>query len=103
MIMKKTRSITLSGKRWFQESYGNTYFTTEVYVNGEHVKRIGPKYGYGDQWEYAASEWLHENGYTAGVDRNAHNILTPCLWRWCDENSVEYVRVVSDVSRERDL
>ena len=101
--MKKTKSITLYGRRWFQKTYGNTYHTVSIYVNGENVHNTEPEYGYGDQWEYTASEWLYENGYTPGVEDGPHGGLTPCLWRYCEENGIEYVRGVCDVSRERDL
>ena len=34
--MKKIKTLEISGKRWFQRTYGNTYHTTTVIVNGEN-------------------------------------------------------------------
>ena len=101
--MKKPHSITLYGRRWFQKTYGNTYFSTVIYVNGEHVHTLEKEYGYGDQWQYAAQEWLFENGYLDDVKRAAYGGLTPNLRMYCEDKGIEYVSGVCDVERERDL
>ena len=36
--MKKIESLRIYGRRWFQRSYGNTYHTVRVIVNGEEFK-----------------------------------------------------------------
>ncbi len=33
----KVQSITILGRRWFQKSYGNTYFTAQILVDGKKV------------------------------------------------------------------
>ena len=101
--MRKPRSITLYGRRWFDRKWGNTYFSTVIYVNGKHVHTIEYEYGYGDQWAYAAQEWLFENGYLKGMERSPHGALTPNLRIYCEDKGIEYVYGVSDVSRKRDL
>lgn len=44
--MKRIETLKIHGKRWFQKSYGNTYHTVTVIVNGEEMKS-GITYGYG--------------------------------------------------------
>ena len=31
----KIQSIMIVGKRWFDKTYGNTYCSSRVYINGE--------------------------------------------------------------------
>ena len=36
--MKNIKTLKIYGRRWFQKSYGNTYHTTTVIINGEEIK-----------------------------------------------------------------
>ena len=89
------KSITLLGKRWFQKSYGNTYHTVEVVVDGKTVFYSPETYGYDSQYEQTAKEWLESSGLAKGI--------TYPIRIWAEENGIEYTSRVSDVSRERDL
>mgnify|MGYP000843759604 FL=1 len=60
--MKKIKTLEISGKRWFQRTYGNTYHTTTVIVNGEKLKS-DITYGYGNHYLATAAELLRENGF----------------------------------------
>lgn len=61
--MKKINgNIEVSGKRWFQKSYGNTYHSVKVYVNDE-VLTDSFAYGYDDGYRQTAHELLIKNGY----------------------------------------
>ena len=86
------RITHISGRRWFQKSYGNTYHSVTLYQDGKPVARLGPHYGYGDHYLQTAVEWLREHGHP-----NA-------------EYGTRYLREtlgasydVADVARERDL
>jgi hypothetical protein len=97
---RKPKMIHLHGRRWFRRTCGNTYHTVTVWtvwVDGEHVVKTLPKYGYGDQWEWTARQWLATHGYLAGLEGDEP------LWRWCERNGVKLVRECSDVARKRDL
>ena len=97
----KTKSITIIGRRWFTTTYGNTYFSAEIYVNGKHVHKINCEYGYESMYLQSAFYWLDENGYT-NRERNLNGMFKP-IWRYCKENGIELVNSVTDVSRKRDL
>lgn len=60
--MKKINTLEVIGARWFQRSYGNTYHTATVIVNGEELKS-GIAYGYGNAYLQTAADLLHANGY----------------------------------------
>ncbi len=99
---KKTRSVVVTGRKWFQKSYGNTYHRTRIYVNGEHVHDSGRTYGYGDQWEWTGREWLKANGYLPGIEEYPHG-GSECLPRYCERNGIELVREAANVERMKDL
>ena len=65
--MKKIESMRIEAKRWFQRSYGNTYHTVKVFVNGEALTSE-ITYGYGSHYLQTAAELLKENGYDIPED-----------------------------------
>jgi hypothetical protein len=94
---KKTTSITLYTKRWFNRSCGNTYHSVTIFVNGEQVHRVDFAYGYGQQYEWTAKSWLAKNGYLKTIQDNES------LWRYCETHKIHYMTFVSDVGRKKDL
>lgn len=99
---KKPKIIHIHGRRWFERTNGNTYHTCDIWVDGDHVQKLGFQYGYGTQYEWNACQWLAENGYLRGYQRH-ENGSGESLWRWCERNGVKLVNEVSDVQRKRDL
>lgn len=95
---KKTRSITVIGRRWFHKGPGNTYHSVDIYVNGVMVHRVDYAYGYGDQYLDTARTWLVDNKYIT-LDAEAYE----SLWRHCERKKIEYIYNVTDVSRKSDL
>ena len=93
----KPRSINVIGRRWFQRTYGNTYHTAAIYVDGKCVHKTPQQYGYGDQYAWTAREWLQANGYLPGIE--SHD----ALWRYCQEHKITFQGEVIDVQREKDL
>lgn len=91
----KVVSIVLTGRRWFRRTYGNTYCSVEICVNGKLEAKLGPTYGYGDYWRQMAEEWLRDHGYAKPKNES--------LRAYCERRGVVYVATVSDVARERDL
>lgn len=90
-VMKKINELEIFGKRWFQKSYGNTYHTTTVIVNGEEFKS-SIKYGYGNAYLQTAADLLRVNGYEVPED-NGEAFHTLC----------KYPHSVEDVGRKKDL
>jgi hypothetical protein len=94
---KKPKSILVIGRRWFRKTYGNTYHTATIYVDGQCVVKTCQQYGYGEQYIWTAREWLRENGYLPGIEDQE------ALWRYCQRSKIAYSADVADVAREKDL
>lgn len=56
------KKVIVAGRRWFQKSYGNTYHTVKVTVDGD-VFYSEITYGYGNHFEQTAIAILRENGF----------------------------------------
>lgn len=52
------KTLTIIGRRWFQRTYGNTYNTAEVLINGKHAFKTVRQYGYGDHFRTIAMDAL---------------------------------------------
>ena len=66
--LRRVDSVTITGRRWFQRSYGNTYHTACI-LFGDGVRVHLPKqYGYGNQWEQTARAWLKDNGFACSIE-----------------------------------
>ena len=98
----KVRSITVFGRRWFERTNGNTYHSALILVNGEHVHKIEFAYGYSNQYEWNARQWLADNGYLPGIE-SIDGRPGESLWRYCERLGISYVSEVVDVARKRDL
>ena len=101
-MKRRIRSIVLVGRRWFNRTFGNTYHSVEIIVDGKNVHKIDYAYGYGSQWEYNARVWLDKNGYLPGIE-NRDGTPGESLWRYCERMAIEYVTTVTDVPRKKDL
>ena len=102
MAKRKICTLLLVGRRWFARTYGNTYHSVEIYVNGNRVYKVDYAYGYGSQWEWTAFDWLDANGYTPGRQHSA-NGSRECAWRYCERMGIQYNSTVTDVQRKKDL
>lgn len=49
----KPENVAFYGYRWFQQSFGNTYWTSICFVDGVELFRSETmEYGYGNHWEH---------------------------------------------------
>lgn len=78
--LRSSPSVTITGRRWFQRTYGNTYNTARILCEGFAIQ-LPKEYGYGDYWAQRCREFLREVGYVGEIVHGG----------------------VSDVLRERDL
>lgn len=99
--LSKPKSIQIIGRRWFQRTYGNTYCTAEIWVDGAQVAMLKPRYGYGEYYEQMAWEWLAEKKYVKPEKYPSGGLEPP--WRYCQDRGIQYVKRVYDVKRQRDL
>ena len=93
--MKKPRSITIIGRKWFDRVNGNTYHSAQVLVDGATVHRTDRAYGYGDQYEQSGFEWLEANGYLPGREKYL-NGLQEAPFRYCERVGITYERMAFD-------
>jgi hypothetical protein len=87
--------IIITGRRWFQRSYGNTYHSATIIVGDHESLSTGIHYGYGDHYLYTALELAKSKGLIPDT-------LTA---RSCDCADAGYrlITSVADVAREKDL
>jgi hypothetical protein len=124
--IKKIRGkqIIIKGRRWFDKANGNTYHSTEVYVDGKLIGSAPMRYGYGDQYYETGKEILADKGFIE-YERTKENIpvyrkgvidyYTPKESQNKDEafrkfedyrrdnNYDKILTFVDDVSRKKDL
>lgn len=100
-------SISVTGRRWFQRTYGNTYCSAHVLVTFRdgttEAIRVPKRYGYGDFYLQAATDALERAGYMPGREHHANGSAEPA-WRYFrDDRGIPFHYSVTDVARERDL
>jgi hypothetical protein len=49
-------------RKWFQKTYGNTYHSVRIFVNGEKIGENLFSYGYGEQYKDTALKILVDTG-----------------------------------------
>ena len=93
----KFKTLEILGRRWFQRTYGNTYHTAEIFIDGKLVHKTPKAYGYGDGYVQSAQEWLVKKGYLSPIWAGKP------LWKIRDEYGIEIRVAAEDVERQRDL
>ena len=99
---KTMKSLVVIGRRWFQKTYGNTYHTASIVVDGKLMHRTEKEYGYGDQYVQTAERWLVENKLIPPPEKYSNGSIQP-LWQHLDNLGITFHREVVDVTREKDL
>ena len=98
----------ITGRRWFQRSYGNTYHTATMEVRDEqgntvYTYKSGERYGYGDSFIQTAMEYFIAAGYLDGLKQHSNGNTEP-LYRYCERMSYPKPIINTiDVQREKDL
>jgi hypothetical protein len=93
---RKQHIIHITARRWFQKTYGNTYHSVKVYIDGELVGHVPFTYGYGSQYEQTALEIIAKHLPEYGGEFRWPSITASTLG---DKYTVD----LSDVSRKSDL
>lgn len=84
------------GRRWFQRTYGNTYFKFSIEKDGEEIYCTKDMaYGYGDHYQTEAIQWLVKNGH---IQNKGEGIPS---WKYRDDNYIEFS--VQDFERKKDF
>jgi len=93
------QTISITGRRWFGKTHGNTYFSCEASINGVEVASIDYEYGYGDQYLQRIVEVMQ--GMELLPENTGRKALTWYLRDLCVPGG--FTCHVSDVDRKRDL
>jgi hypothetical protein len=67
-VLRKVDGVTITGRRWFQRSYGNTYHTACILFGNSMRAHLPKECGYGEQWQHTAREWLKDNGFKCPIE-----------------------------------
>jgi hypothetical protein len=90
--------LELLGRKWFERTNGNTYFSSVALHNGVEVARIDFEYGYGDQWLYEITKAIKTEGFEPRKDQQP--------WQYIDSLESQGVAVFTNceqVTRKKDL
>jgi hypothetical protein len=71
---KINKSLFIEGREWHDKTYGNSYFSARIWVDGGQVAILTLQYGYGDQYLYEAQRKLVELGYLPESNRGLWSI-----------------------------
>jgi hypothetical protein len=58
------RSVFIESRQWFDKTYGNSYFSNRVWIDGKVAFVTGIAYGYDTQYIWDALSELYNRGYT---------------------------------------
>jgi hypothetical protein len=102
MTENKISDIVIYGRRWFQKTYGNTYFSAVGIIDGEVKVKIEFEYGYGDHYVDQITALLEKEGYLPGFIHH-NNGSTERMWNYCQRNGIKFIYSATDVGRKKDL
>jgi hypothetical protein len=84
---KINKSLFIEGREWHDKTYGNSYFSARIWIDGEIVGVLPFQYGYGDHYKSVAQRWLTEQGYLPASNRG--------IWAFAEEFGFDYYTVKS--------
>jgi len=87
--------LEVYGRRWWQQSYGNTYHSVRVLLDGVEVAHCPYAYGYGSAYSQTAVKLLKQ----AGIVPSDHR----AVGAWGLSDLFDVVENVEDVQRKKDL
>lgn len=94
--------VHITARRWFQRSYGNTYFSlvVDVEIAGKLVEVVNVpfEYGYGDHYDTVALEQFKS---AVNLDKELADYCY--LSRALKESGITVYNHCSDVERKKDL
>ncbi len=100
--LSQIECVHIQARRWFQKSYGNTYFSlkVDVEVNGKLIEVVNVpfEYGYGDHYDTVALEQFKQ-----AVNLDKDLIEYAYLSRTLRGRGIKVYSNVSDVDRKKDL
>lgn len=104
-------NLIITGRRWFERTNGNTYFSSRAYLDGELIHTIDFEYGYGDHYKDATLRDLEEKQLIPKRQWKLRQIAgcdpmpepSEAWWQWSERTGITITSEVTDVSRKKDL
>lgn len=88
------KTITILARRWFDKTWGNTYHSVRVLVDGVEIGYEPFQYGYGECYLQTAHALLQKNGSSIDWSKFQDNMRN---------NRNKFVIDCCDVGRRKDL
>jgi hypothetical protein len=85
---KIEKSLFIEARLWFDKTYGNTYFSNRVWIDGKISFQMPMEYGYEEQYAHRAIQELHKRGYFEGEK-------VPSVWEIRDEMGIDLYKVAT--------
>jgi len=104
MVTRDIKEIKVIGRRWFQSTYGNTYHSVEIYINGNFVYKVPFNYGYDSQFQSTALNYLIKEVFSKQLNTKIKSNKYACLYTVCEDIiKCKFDSIVYDVNRKKDL
>jgi hypothetical protein len=103
LVKEPQKSIEIHGRRWFQKTYGNTYFSAVAIIDGETVAEIAFEYGYGEHYADMMMKALQSFGFLPDRQQYGTKGAWEAVWNYADRKGLTYRMNAVDVQRMKDL
>lgn len=68
MEFEKVESVFIEGRSWFDKTFGNSYWSARIWVNGRVIGQLPFSYGYGSMLVNESLKVLHVVGWLTETD-----------------------------------
>jgi hypothetical protein len=87
------RSVFIEARQWHDRTYGNTYYSARVFIDGQELYTTGMRYGYEYQYEHDVTHDLITRELLPGESSREG------IRRWCRDNGVDFYSVRYDAKK----
>ena len=91
------RSIFIEARQWHDRTYGNSYYSAQVFIDGEHVLSTGMNYGYEYQYEHDVARELIKLELLPDTCDSGYSMRA-----YCRDNGIDFYSVRYD-TKKREL
>ncbi len=96
------KTLIINARRWFQRTYGNTYFSGELLLDGEELVNIDFQYGYGGHCTHELiNKAIKEGKLPAKLVYD--NGCCESNWVYFERLGYKVIENIVDVQRKKDL
>jgi len=99
---QEIKSILIVGRRWFDKINGNTYHSSQSFIDGDLKDQVNFEYGYDDQYKYSAFERLEKKNLIP-LRSTYENGMCESFRDYTERTGIKINYTVSDVGRRKDL